>query len=365
MWCEVRCWTDRRRFRLAPGLARSGYFINVPDIRLFPDKFGARSVMFRAGMELGLLNAGLSALGALRQIWKVSVTPSRVRLLQRLATLLLPFGTDRGGMVVAVTGLADGQARRREWRLIADAGDGPFVPGVVCRALLRRVDRLPAGARACLAETRLPDIEDAMSDLAISTKTAETARPTLFQSSLGDRWWLLPPEVRELHSVQDVESFSGIAQVTRGTSVLARLVAWFFGFPPVGDNVPVTVTKTRTDWGETWERNFAGRVFRSYCTPATEPYRYRERFWFFNYEQDLPVENGCMHLPVRRGWFLGVPIPRPLLPGSDSREFAIDGAFHFDVTLSAPLGGGLIVRYRGALRPDGMRHKSLLEASGP
>lgn len=347
MWREVCCWTDRRRFRLAPGLARSGYFIDVPDIRLFPDWFGARSVMFRAGMELGVLNAGLSALGVLRQFWKMSVTPSRARLLQRLATLLLPFGTDRGAMVVAVTGLSDGQPRRREWRLIADAGDGPLVPGVVCRALLRRIDRLPAGARACLAETTRSDIEDAMSDMAISTKTSEAARPTLLQSSLADRWRLLAPEIRELHSVQDVESFSGIAQVTRGTSMLPRLVAWFFGFPPAEDNVPVTVTKTRAESGETWERNFAGRVFRSYCMPATEPYRYRERFWLFTYEQDLPVENGCMCLPVRRGWFLGMPMPRPLLPGSNSREYAMDGAFQFDVALSAPLGGGLIVRYLG------------------
>ena len=364
-WREVRCWTDRRRFCLGPGLARSGYFINVPDIRLFPDKFGARSVMFRAGMELGALNAGLSALGALRQVWKMPVTPSRARLLQRIASLLLPFGTDRGGMLVAVTGLVGGQARRREWLLIAEAGEGPLVPGVVCRALLRRIGRLPTGARACLAETTLPDIEDAMSDLAIATRTTEAARPTVFQSSLADRWRLLPPEVRELHSVQDVESFSGVAQVTRGTSVIARLAAWFFGFPPAGENVPVTVTKTRIDAGETWERNFAGRVFRSHCTPATEPYRYRERFLLFNYEQDLLVENGCMRLPVRRGWFLGMPIPRPLLPGSDSREYVVDGVFHFDVALSAPLGGGLIVRYRGGLKPDRTRHKSRLEASSP
>ena len=59
-----------------------------------------------------------------------------------------------------------------------------------------------------------------------------------------------------------------------------------------------------------------------------------------------------MHLPVRRGWCLGIPIPRALLPWSDSREFAVDGRFHFDVALGAPLGGGLIVRYRGTVTPD-------------
>ena len=59
-----------------------------------------------------------------------------------------------------------------------------------------------------------------------------------------------------------------------------------------------------------------------------------------------------MNLPVRRGWFLGLPIPRPFLPKSDSREYAKDGVFHFDVALGAPLGQGLIVRYRGSLKPD-------------
>ncbi len=119
--------------------------------------------------------------------------------------------------------------------------------------------------------------------------------------------------------------------------------------------LPVTVSKTRTDNGEVWERNFNGRVFRSYCMPAAEHYRYRERFGLLTYEQDLTVEDGEMHLPVRRGWFLGVPIPRLFLPRSDSREYAKDGRFHFDVALSAPLGFGLIVRYRGHLIPDRLR----------
>jgi hypothetical protein len=48
-----------------------------------------------------------------------------------------------------------------------------------------------------------------------------------------------------------------------------------------------------------------------------------------------------------------VPMPGVLLPVSDSREFVRDGVFHFDVTLSAPFGGGLIVRYCGSLRADG------------
>lgn len=351
-WREVRCWSQGNRISLAPDLTRTTYFIDVPDTRLFPGFFNARSVIFRAGMELRLLNVALRVIGLIRRAWPFAVTARRALVLQWLANHLLYFGTDRGGMRVAVVALWGGEVRQREWRLIAEAGDGPYVPGIAARALLRRWDRVTPGARPSLAELTIAEIEDAMSDLSITTEVTEAARPTLFQSALGDRWSRLPPEVRELHSVQDVESFSGIAEITRGRSLIARLAAWFFGFPKPGENVPLTVTKTRTKSGEIWERNFNGRSFRSYCTPANSRYRYRERFWLFNYEQDLPVENGCMHLPVRRGWFLGIPLPKVLLPRSDSREYSSEGVFHFDVALSAPLGGGLIVRYRGQLVPD-------------
>ena len=356
IWQAVRGWSDRRVYDVGPAEWRAGYLIPVPDLALFPEAFNARSVVFRAGMELGVLNIGLRVLAALRRAAPLPVTAGRLALLHRLASALAPFGPDRGFMVVRVVGTRAGQAVTRTWQLTATHGDGPFVPAVVVRALLRRRERLPPGARPCLAEVPLTDIEAAMTDLSISTATTEAARPTLFQSALQDRWAALPPAVQRLHSVQDVERFSGTATVTRGGSWVARLAAWVFGFPKAGADVPVTVTKTRTESGEIWQRDFAGRVFRSTCTPAKAPYRYRERFGLFTYEQELPVADGAMALPARRGWLLGLPLPRPLLPTSDSREYAVDGVFHFDVALyaplSAPLGGGLIVRYRGALTPD-------------
>ncbi|MXN64517.1 DUF4166 domain-containing protein [Stappia sp. GBMRC 2046] len=190
-----------------------------------------------------------------------------------------------------------------------------------------------------------------MSDVCGTKNTNGSNQPTLFQSALAERWELLPPQLQALHSVQDTERFSGTARITRGSSFIARLATWFFGFPSAGENVPVTVTKTRIATGEIWERDFDNRIFRSYCTPATLPCRYRERFGPFIYEQELLVKNEAMHLPVRRGWFLGIPLPRFLLPLSESREYAREGIFHFDVALFAPLGGGLVVRYRGKLVP--------------
>lgn len=352
-WRAQRTWGDPRRIELAPGLVRPARFIEVPDIRLFPGFFGARAVMFRAGMELGILNLGLRALGALRRVWPFAMTPGRVRVLQWLAERLLGFGTDRGGMRVMVVGPAAGQVVRREWRMVAEAGDGPFVPGVTVRALLRRLDRVPPGARACLAEFTLAEAESAMSDLAITSRIVEAPRPSLFRAALADRWAQLPPQIQALHQVQDVESFSGMARVTRGQAPLARLIGAVFRFPRAAREVPVTVTKTRLHGHEVWERNFGGRVFRSRCSPAPDTCCVNEAFWPFRFELHLPIHRGEMRFEVRRGWLLGLPLPRSLLPGSDSREHVRNGLFHFDVGLHAPLGAGLIVRYQGWLTRDG------------
>lgn len=352
VWRTQSCWSDARQIELAPNLSRTARFIEVPDIRLFPKFFGAKSVIFRAGLELNTLNIAMSLIAVMRRRWMFFITPGLAEIFRTVANLFLPFGTDRGGMRVLVVGRSNKTVFRREWRLIAEAGDGPYIPAVMARALIRKLSSVPVGSRSCLAEASRAEVESAMSDLAVSIETAESPNPTLFQSALAERWEHLPREVQILHSVQDVESFSGTARVTRGTTPVARLAAWFFGFPHATDQIPLTITKTRTQSGETWERNFGGRVFRSYLTPAPDLYRYRERFWLFNYEQDLPVEDGCMRLPVRRGWLFGIPLPRFLLPGSDSREYSKDGVFHFDVSLIAPLGGGLIVRYRGQVKPD-------------
>ena len=174
----------------------------------------------------------------------------------------------------------------------------------------------------------------------------------LFQSALGEHWQQLPPCVQRLHSGEGVSSFSGRADVTRGRGLLAGLAAWLLGLPRAGQAVPLTVAMTRTPRREQWERNFAGRRLRSVLTPSPRPGHVRERFGLANYELELPLQDAALHFTVRRGWLLGIPMPSALLPKSCTREFALDGVFHFDVGLYAPLTGSLIVRYRGWLEPD-------------
>ena len=54
---------------------------------------------------------------------------------------------------------------------------------------------------------------------------------------------------------------------------------------------------------------------------------------------------------MRRGWFFGLPLPRWLLPRSQTREYESDGRFHFEVGLYAPITGNLVVHYQGQLGP--------------
>ena len=323
----------------------------APDV-VVPGAYRARSVICRVGLERWVMNAGLAVFGYLRR-------RMGLRDLRWLAPLLIAgskpssrLSSGVSGTVVELIGLKDEQPLRRRWQLAASKGQGSFIPALAARAAIGNCGCLAPGARPFLGDLTLPQIASAMAELSITDSFAKEPAPTLLQTALGDRWLQLPQSVQRLHSVQDRESFSGRARVTRGRGLLARLAAWYFAFPTAADDVELTLTKTRTPRGEVWERDFAGRRFRSVLTASVRPCHYRERFGALTYEQALPVENATLSFLVERGWFLGVPIPSFLLPRSCAKEFAVNDHFHFDVGLYAPLTGELIVRYQGQVRPD-------------
>ncbi|MEM7546137.1 MAG: DUF4166 domain-containing protein [Pseudomonadota bacterium] len=346
-------WSGRRRYRLAPGLVRDGWLISVPDVRLFPDHFDARSVTFRAGLELPVMNWGLVMLRWLRRLGLPFRGHWFVSLMMRLANLLRPLGSDRGGMVVEVLGRdKHGIMRRRRWTLIAEEGEGPFIPAVTARAILRAAETIRAGARPCLGEVKLAAAERAMDDLAVTAQREDSAAPALFEARLGHDYARLPAAVRQVHDLWDRGALTGRARVDRGRGTAARLVGALFGFPAASDDVPVTVTMVREGRTERWTRRFDGKPFHSVLWRASDG-EMRERFGPLSFQLDLSVEDGALRFPVSRGWCFGIALPRILLPVSETRESAEEGVFHFDVALWMPLRLGLIVRYRGWLKPDG------------
>ncbi|HEX5005956.1 MAG TPA: saccharopine dehydrogenase NADP-binding domain-containing protein, partial [Hyphomonadaceae bacterium] len=100
-------WTTRpgwsRTFsRALPGLGRRRFALaDTPDLDLIPTRFSPREeAVFTAGLELGVMHRGMTAVGCLRRLGFMRDVRPLAGLLQKMAMFLAPFGTDRGGMFV-------------------------------------------------------------------------------------------------------------------------------------------------------------------------------------------------------------------------------------------------------------------------
>jgi hypothetical protein len=350
-------WIGVETIRLETGtgavIERLASPIGAPDLVLMPERFDCPDVRFRAGLELKVMHRGLGVLARMVRLGLLRSASPLLGFAFPLARLLEPFGTDVGAMRVLVRGEnADGQRVERQWTLIAKSGDGPHVPAIPGRAIVRKLlaGEIAPGARACLDDLTLEECEMAAPERAISFSVAERRFEPLFEGILGDGWSRLPAPVRALHEVAGSRVWCGAAAVTRNQSPAARLVAWLFGFPPEADETPVTVRMRREADEEIWTRDFGGHRFLSRLSgDPGRPGRMWERFGPFRFAIDFRAGPEGLEYPVSAGRFLGIPIPSAFLPRSDTRE-AVDekGRATFDVALSVPLVGP-IVRYRGWL----------------
>ncbi len=173
VWRRHRGWTEAKRVTFGPGFKRWASLIGAPDLKLFPQAFDAQSVLFRAGLELGIMHWGLAALAHLRAL---RLLPSLTVFLGPILWIsgrLKPFGSDRGAMAVEVTGSKDGKIVRRRWQVIANDGEGPFIPAVPARAIIRKMSAVIPGARPCISDLTLQEIQDTMSGLSVEFALSE------------------------------------------------------------------------------------------------------------------------------------------------------------------------------------------------
>ena len=123
-WTTALGWG--RPYRLTfPGLdSRLASLCETPDLDLLVERYRPRETAeFCAGLESSLLHHGvrLSAL-AVRWGWVASLVPF-ARPMHFLASLIQPFGTDRGGMIAAATG-HDGDGHRAGDARVDALGNG-------------------------------------------------------------------------------------------------------------------------------------------------------------------------------------------------------------------------------------------------
>ena len=358
---SIAGWSRPKRFTARVGdqaISRWACAFDAPDYALFPARYGARDVRFFAGLELHALQFGLWVGSHLVSAkWLRSLdSPLWIGIAKRVATMTESFGTDVGAMVVSVRGRdAENQPRRRTWTLLAAAGAGPDVPTLPAFSIAKQIASgwtPKPGAGACIGAVSLSDIETALAPLTIETALTDEADPSLFTRALGDEIQRLPDALRDLHEVQGTRLFHGDAHVERGTGLGALLYAWVGRFPKAG-HYTVNVEMRRDDTAERWTRRFGKHVFHSVLSRSEneEPGVVWERFGPLRFQIALQATPAGLAFPVRRGALGPIPLPRWLLPVSDTLEsVGDDGCPRFDVAVRLA-NGGLVVRYRGRLQP--------------
>ncbi len=353
-WRTRAGWSGTRK-HLIPTLGHRRFALaETPDLDLIPQRFAPREdAVFTAGLELPLLHAGVGATGWLRHIGLVRDWTPIAGLLQKLAMLTTPFGSDRGCMFVEAFGRdADDRPVRAEWTLVSPPITGPFTPTLPALAMTGKLlggAWIDPGARPCIGILTLQDLS---SDLAQhNLVTGITREPLIgaFEQALGADFEKLPDAVKASHRSGPIACFHGKARVT-GAKRLAAIAARLFGFPRNNDAADVTVVKRLIAPGrEIWERTIGGSRFQSEITYAA-PGQVTERFGPFTFTLQLSA-NETRHLMQIIGWRIGpLPLPRFLAPSSTATEaVSANGHFTFDVPIAAPLLGRL-THYKGELQ---------------
>jgi hypothetical protein len=138
-WSERAGWGDSQVLEFPPKVGRRRvYNCDVPDLELFPTRYGARTVRFQAGLELGLLNRLVAFSGVLARYGRVNLM-NHASFFRRVSLLFYWFGSKNGSLAVFMRGTnANGARVERKIAIVTD-DDGPATPCSAAIVLARRI----------------------------------------------------------------------------------------------------------------------------------------------------------------------------------------------------------------------------------
>ncbi|MGH1330661.1 MAG: DUF4166 domain-containing protein [Paracoccaceae bacterium] len=331
--------------------------VDVPDLQVIPPEHPKmRDIWMGAGPVPEVLHRTLNLLAKARAAFNL---PSLQPLSKLFYTVLnlMKFGEHRGGMFVHALGMKDGAPVERSWHLLAEGDDGPLIPSMAVEALVRKCLNGTGpenGARPATKALSLADYEALFERRKIYAGFRDDLRADqpLYRRVLGAAYADLPEAVQRIHDDTGARNWQGMAQVKRGQGWLSKRIGGAFGFPSATDHIPVKVMFEPIEGGEKWTRQFGEAVFSStqIIGAGRNAHLLVERFGPVRVALAVVLRDEKLFLIPRRWSFLGLPLPRVLLPSGNSFEAELDGKFQFDVEIAAPLVG-LIVGYRGVLEP--------------
>ena len=335
--------------------------VDVPDLKVLPELWPeVESVWLGAGPVPEILHRMLIGLSWLVR-FRILPTLLPFASLFHFVINILRWGEHRGGMFVSVEGTGPGGERiERSWHLLAEGNDGPLIPSMAVQALVLHClagKKPAAGARPATQELEVSDYEAIFKRRTIYTGQRESSSDTelapLYRRILGEAWDALPAPLAALHNVTSGElKAEGAARVETGKNLFARLIGMLYSFPRAGQQVPVKVSFHRTDHGEIWRRDFAGRKFSTF---QSEGGGYAdkllvEKFGPVKFYMALVLKQGELHSVTRHWSIFGIPLPLALSPNACVYEYAEDDDFCFSIEVKHWLLG-LLVKYHGKLSP--------------
>jgi hypothetical protein len=326
----------------------------VPDLDLLPARYpGLRKLMFSAGTELAILNRGAGLLARLVSLRILRSLSPLAGMASRAFGLLRRFGTARSGMVVRVTGRNGDALERRRWNVLAEDGDGLWVPALASALLAEKLERgeIAPGARPGIDVLTLAEFRGAFGRFKIGD-AMETQRlgPSPFRRWIGAAVTELPPAIRAMHDDPLERSASGTVTVTRGTHLIAALMCRMLGFPASGADLPLLVEFEPRGSGEIWRRVFPSSTFTSHL--KRWPGRLgamRECVGPLAYGFRLDTDARGLRMVFERWWLFGIPLPPVLGPRVAAAQWQEGDAYCFSVEISG-IGIGRVIAYRGRLR---------------
>ncbi|WP_395020359.1 DUF4166 domain-containing protein [Dongia sp.] len=357
-WREIAGLQDWHPVAIAvPGhapLRRIVAACEVPDLELLPARYPSlRKVIFRAGTELAILNRSAGVLARLVSARLLKSLSPFTALAGSAFGLLRGFGSARSGMLVTVAGRNGEAWERRRWNILAEDGDGLWVPALASALLTEQLDRgeIASGARPGIDVLTLADFRAAFAAFKIEDASeVERLPPSPFRRWLGAAVDILPQAIRELHDDPLERSVSGTVTVTRGTHPIAALMGRVLGFPPDAENLPLTVAFEPRGDGEIWRRIFPTSTFRSHLKPwPGRAGAMRECVGPLAYGFRLDTDAQGLRMVFERWWFCGMPLPRALGPRVAAAQWQEGEDYCFSVDVSG-VGLGRVIAYRGRLR---------------
>ena len=166
-------WSGLRRFNYAAPVGwRWLAYCAAPDPLLLPQRYpGLERLQFRAGLELKRMHFGLWLGGWLVRLRLLRSLLPFADIAKRISERWINAGSATGAMHVQLRGTnAHGAAHQVLWQLIAEQGDGPFVPAAAAATLVRLLAQgriQQRGAGPCIGLVSLDEIQKTLSGRAI------------------------------------------------------------------------------------------------------------------------------------------------------------------------------------------------------